>query len=267
MDYLIDHDIHVHTILSNCCSDEFMTKENIISHAVKKGYTSLCFTDHMWDQKVSGVSQWYSNQDVEHVKNILPIPKTKGDLKIYFGCETEYTGKDKIGISKVSYDVFDFIVVPVNHFHMVNFVRSDSITEEKDIAELFMARLEELTNLDLPWKKIGIAHLSSSTLFIEGDSENVLRYLDEKRMSLIFDFFAKEGAGIELNACCFKTDKNFGDKPSSKMYLMAKDAGCKFYCCSDGHTREKLNYENSYLADFVKFLNLKESDKYMISGV
>lgn len=264
MDYIIDHDIHIHTKLSSCSSDENMVKDSIIAFAVAEGYKSLCFTDHTWDKDVPGASQWYSTQDIDHVRKTLPIPKKIGDLKIYFGCETEFVGGGKIGINEKNFSLFDFIIIPPNHYHMVDFVRPGTITGEEETAKFFMTRLEELTELNLPWEKIGIAHLSTKLIYKTGDHENVFKYIARDRMLKVFDFFAKKGTGIELNADCFKEDNNFDERPSTKVYRLAKEAGCKFYCGSDAHHLDKLDYNRTHIHDFVKYLGLKESDKYII---
>jgi histidinol phosphatase-like PHP family hydrolase len=155
----IIHDLHQHSVLSACCHDRDMTPERLLANAIEEGYDTICITDHAWDARVPGASKWYAPQTVEHILQSLPLPSS-GDIRFCFGCETEYCGGNKPGLNKTSYELFDFIVIPINHFHMIDFVRPSAINTPELITNLFLTRLEELQQLDLPWNKIGIPHLT-----------------------------------------------------------------------------------------------------------
>ena len=78
---------------------------------------------------------------------------------------------------------------------MKNFVRPEHIASPRQIADLFMDRLEEIGQLDIPHEKVGIAHITCGLIYKE-DPPQVFKLLDEKRMRSIFDVFAKKGDGV-----------------------------------------------------------------------
>lgn len=258
----INHDLHQHSFLSSCSSDPNMTPQALLSNAIDNGYDTICITDHLWDSSVPGAMEWYKSQDIEHIQQALPLPSAKG-VRFCFGCETEYCGGDKLGLSRRSFDLFDFVIIPVNHFHMIDFVRPSSYNTASLLAELMLSRLEELQGLNLPWEKIGIAHFTTSLVFSEGKYEEVFEYMPEERLLDIFRFFAKNGTGIELNAASFKEGRECDFDTLLRPYLLAKQAGCKFYFASDAHGVDHLPIKDE-LEPIVKLLGLKKEDIYEI---
>ncbi|MDD4368276.1 MAG: PHP domain-containing protein [Oscillospiraceae bacterium] len=256
----IKHDLHQHSILSDCCRDPQMTPQTMLEHAVKSGYDTICITDHYWDTLAPGADDWYIPQNTEHVTKSLPLPKAPG-VRFCFGCETEYCGGEKIGIAPASYDRFDFIIVPVNHFHMTDFTRPSEITAPGDIARLMMKRLEELQRLPLPWKKVGIAHFTCTTTRLNRSLAEVFDSMPQSRLRDIFRFFAREGTGIELNACAFPA--NEPKESLYRPYRIALEAGCRVYFGSDAHKKEELEVK-SRLEPVAEALNLTESCVYHI---
>ena len=258
----VNHDIHLHTRLSDCCHDERMTAEAVLAHAVQKGYDTICITDHCWDSAVPGASGWYAPQTVGHVFSAGPLPESK-DVRVCMGCETEYCGGKKLGLSRAAFDRFDFVVIPPNHFHMKDFVRPSEISTPEAIAELVMTRLEELQSLDLPWRKIGIAHLSCGLMNVGGTVTEVFRLMPAERLEKIFRTFARRGTGIELNAGCFpdKAPEDFAE--IMRPYHIAQEAGCRFYFSSDAHKLESLEID-AKLAPVIADLQLTKEQLYII---
>ena len=196
----INHDLHTHTGLSLCSPDKGFKAEHTVNFAKENDYSMVCFNDHFWDADVPGAMEWYQHQNMNHIKQLLPLPDGS-PVKVLFGCETEYCGGVKIGVAPAHYDDFDMIVVPVNHFHMVDFVRPPEYDTEEKIAELLLLRLEELCELNLPWTKIGIAHLNA--YFGRAEQYIADMKIPESRLREVYRFLSKQGAGIEFNAGCF----------------------------------------------------------------
>lgn len=238
-----------------------MTPQRLLDHAVASGYDIVAITDHLWDSAVPGASEWYAPQDIDHVRQALPLPQHPG-IDYLFGCETEYCGGTKLGLARAHFDLFDIVVIPVNHTHMIGFVRPPEITTEAQMAELIPERLEQLQALDLPWRKVGIAHLSAKIMFREGDVGRILALMDSARLARIFDRFASLGAGIELNAGTFAQWKENPDV-WLKLYRLAKRAGCRFYCASDAHRVETMDSIGQILPEVVDALGLTEADRFI----
>ena len=258
----IRHDYHMHSTLSACCHDERMTPAAILASAIEQGYDELCLTDHLWDADVPGASSWYHPQDIRHLRSALPLPRSE-KVRFLFGCETEYCGGDKLGLARGHFDLFDFVVIPTTHMHMRGFVRPENVTTEEQMAELYVERLEELVRLDLPWRKIGIAHLTCGLIFREGDVGQVLRLLDEDRLLRVFDKLARAGAGIELNASCMAS---WQDDPDTwlRPFRLARMAGCLFYSATDAHEVEHLGKIVSTIPGVAEALELTGRDRYRI---
>jgi Histidinol phosphatase and related hydrolases of the PHP family len=262
-DFSCTHDYHLHTHLSACCHDEKLTPQFIADFAKAHQYKGVCVTDHVWSRDVAGASSWYAPQDISHIQENLPLPQL-ADLPFFFGCETEYIGGSKLGLTKENMDAFDFVVIPVNHMHQIGFVRPPEITAVKDIAELVTARLEQLLDLPLPFHKIGIAHLTCSLMHREGDVAEVIECMDTERLKRIFDMLAKKGAGIELNAA--SSFNGYDENPEAylRLYRLARDAGCLFYCSSDAHKCVELEGVEKKLPRIVQALGLTRAQQYII---
>ncbi len=258
----ITHDYHFHSTLSPCCHDPKHRPEVALAAAVEFGYEELCLTDHLWDADVPGASDDYRPLNIQHVRSALPLPQHE-KVRFFHGCETEYCGGDKLGLARAHFDLFDFVVIPTTHMHMHGFVRPEHVTTEAQLVELYTERLEELLRLDLPWSKIGIAHLTTLHIFRKGDVGWIMRNLDEKRMMRVFDLFAQRGTGIELNASCLR---NWEKDPDTwlRVYRMAKKAGCLFYSGSDAHSVENLALVRAIVPGVVDALGLSSNDRYII---
>ena len=261
MSFPIDHDLHCHSVLSSCSGDPAQSKERLLAHAKQYNYTVQCITDHLWDNLVPGASGWYRPQDVEHVKQNLPLPQDDR-VRMVFGCETEYCGGKKLGLHPSHFDEFDMIVIPPNHFHMKDFVRPSCYDTEEKVADLLVERLEQLTELDLPWHKVGIAHLNGGLVFAEGDPYLVFHFVDEKRFRSVARKLAQLGAGIDLNCSCFRPGWRAHEDDALRMFRFAKEEGCKFYLASDAHSPGELDMVPQYAPEIVALLGLTEAHQW-----
>ena len=258
----VNHDLHCHSFISACCTDETCTAEAVYKQAKELEYDTLCLTDHLWDSAVPGASDWYAPQNIEHVlpgKQYANVP----GLRCLHGCETDYTGNGHLGLAKEHFDLFDFVVIPPNHMHMKGFVRPQDVTTPAQMALLFTARLDEISRLDIPMEKVGIAHITCPLLFREGKVCDVVRLMDEDKLHEIFARFAARGAGIELNKGAFGEMKEDPDTVL-RLYRIAKEEGCKFYCSSDSHTLAGYRNMAELLTPVVEALGLTEDDRYII---
>lgn len=257
------HDIHCHSYLSVCSSDPACTAEAVFRQAQEWGYDTLCLTDHLWDDDVPGASDFYAPQNIEHVLSAKPYARSEGGMRCLLGCETEYVGGGKLGLTREHFDLFDFVVIPPNHMHMKGFVRPEGVVTAAQMAELYTSRLEEISALDIPMEKVGIAHPNCSLLFAEGRVTDVIRLMDEDRLQNVFATFARRGAGIELNAFDF-SEMNVDADACLRLYRIAKQNGCRFYAASDGHSLPEYEGVRKNLPAVVEALGLTEADRYLI---
>ncbi len=261
MKYIYDHDLHIHSYLSSCSKDKNQNPKTIIKYAEDYNLNTICLTDHFWDGKVLGASLWYIPQNFRHISKAKPLPQSDG-IRFLFGCEAEVTKNNVLGISKGVIDQLDFIVIPTNHFHMRGFTVSKKDGKSVSaMAKNWIERLDHVLNMDLPFNKIGIAHLACPSMApkneLIGDTINAIP-TDE--MYRLFKKAKQVGVGIELNAddLLFKyADSDIMLKP----FRIAKECGCKFYLGSDAHHPEFLYSSKELFEKAIDLLELEETDK------
>lgn len=264
MRYTVDNDLHIHSCLSSCSSDPEQTSWRILEYAKTYGLKTVCLTDHFWDSAVPGASEWYAPQDFEHISKSKPLPQSD-EIRFLFGCEADMDKNMQIGLSEERISEFDFIIIPTTHLHMQGFTSYDEdISDVSMRAKTWVKRLDALLAKDLPFEKIGIAHLACK--LIAPTREEYLKTLSlipEDEMRRLFEKAAKLGVGIELNS----SDMSFSDEEADvvlRPFRIAKECGCKFYFGSDAHHPAGLDSAPEKFERAVSLLGLTEDDKFVI---
>ena len=168
-----------------------------------------------------------------------------------------------VGVSEKMMDRFEFIIIPTTHLHMMGFTldEKDGSTERR--AELYVERFARLMEKDLPWHKIGLAHITCPLLnnTYDGVYLDTLKLIKDETFAELFSKAAKIGMGIELNEYIENYE---GEELEVHMniYRIAKNAGCKFYFGSDAHTPDGLRKAPPRFEKFIDLLDLKEEDKF-----
>lgn len=266
MSFKFDHDYHIHSKVSLCSNDEGQTNERILKYAKDNRLSEIVLTDHFWDAKIPKASPWYQKQGIEHVRSALPLPEDK-DVRFLFGAETEFNRNCIVAMEKETFDEFDFVIIPTTHLHMrgLTITEADYDAEDDTRSRLWVSRMDALLSQDLPFHKIGIAHLACP-LFDKRSREHYLRALDNissDEMERVFAKAARLGVGIELNA----GDLDFKDQEADnvlRMFKIAKSQGCKFYCGSDAHHPAELDRARSIFERALPMLDLSENDRFYI---
>jgi len=237
---IVDHDLHVHTIFSDCCCDADSIPEHILPRAAEAGLRTIGFADHMWDSSVPGASAWYRPQNFDHIRRVrrLMPPDTAG-VRVLFGCETEYCGDGKVGISPEVAEELDFVLIPVSHFHMSGFVRPRAIDQPADVAALLVARFNEVMGLGLA---TGIAHPFLPLGFKQATDE-IVALIPDGQLTDCFGRAAERRVSIEITTSFFPglnggEPPGFHDETFLRLLTLARGAGCLFHFASDTHTLE-----------------------------
>jgi hypothetical protein len=167
---------------------------------------------------------------------------------------------------------FDFFIIPTTHLHMngLTIAQSDVDSPDTNIirARLWVSRLEGLLKQDLPFKKIGIAHLACGLNNNRGTFEDYLctmNAIPDADMERLFAIAAERGCGIELNQDDILRMMKATDEVC-RMFRIAKGMGCKFYMGSDSHHPKSLLLAKERFEYAVDILGLCESDKFVIGG-
>ena len=265
MRYVYDHDYHIHSQLSSCSSDPEQTPERLLEYAQANGLTSMVLTDHHWDESVPGASDWYAPQDYQWIKQSLPLPQRE-DIKFMFGCECDMDKYFTLGMAREHFDRFDFVVIPTTHLHMRGFTISEEDAGSLERrAELWVERLDKLLNMDIPFRKVGIAHLACGLIANSSreDYLKVMGMLPENELHRLFEKAAQVGVGIELNY----SDMSCSDEEADvvlRPFRIAKEHGCKFYMATDSHHPASLEKAKAVFERTIDRLGLTEDDKFHI---
>lgn len=269
MKFKFDHDLHVHSHLSLCSEDPAHNNERILKYAEERDFHTVCLTNHFWDEKVEGCGGYgYEIQNYAWIKQALPLPQSD-KVHFLFGCETEMSKDMQLGVSKERMKEFDFIIIPTTHLHFRNFTLKEEDDTVKGRANAWVKRFDAVLDKDLPFEKIGIAHLTSSCMarfMFDNRFDPRQRLLDilseipSDEMYRLFKKAANVGVGIEFHAGCM----TFNDDEADIMlrpYRIAKECGCKFYCGTDAHkVCEEVSVNHFDKA--IELLGLEESDKF-----
>ncbi len=259
MRYIADHDFHIHSTISPCCHDPNQTPQAIYEYAKRNNYRKICLTNHLWDETVESVAQWHEKQRFEFLTSALPLPND-GSVKFCFGAETDMDMNYVVGISKERIDEFDFIVVPTTHLHLSGYTIERGVDTIQGRVDAWINRFRELLKKDLPFYKMGIAHLTCGHIFGDRTPEVIANIPDDVLYEL-FTESAEKGLGIELNIKSLNLNdelKNIIFRP----YYIAKDCGCKFYLGSDSHKVKALDEAKDNFENIITILDLQESDKF-----
>lgn len=265
MRYVYDHDLHIHSRVSLCSNDPEQTNERILQYAKDNHLNTICLTDHFWDEAIplAAPSDFYRVQNFAHITKARPLPQAEG-IRFLFGCETEMDQFMTVGITKARLAELDFIIVPTTHFHFKDFNIPSSFSTPAQKADFWLKKLHALLDMDLPFHKMGVAHLTCGLI---GDTQeqllNTLEALPTAALEKVFTKAAKCGIGIELNA----DDMNYAPQEAETIlrpYRIAKGVGCKFYMGSDAHHPDWLEKSPAIFERAIDALELTEEDKFRL---
>ena len=260
----VDHDLHIHSRVSPCAGPEGDTQlpENILKYAEKNKFHAICLTDHYWDETVSGAEHtWYVELHTQRLRSVLPLPQSD-KVRFLFGCEIEMNMNNVLGLAPEHYDNFDFVVIPTNHLHQSGVTcRGDEDVAER--AGLWCSRLDHVLEQNLPFHKIGIAHLTDTGIMGGKGYLEALQLISDEAYIRLFRKAANRGVGIELNF-------NWLNTPDDEMeihlrpYRIAKAEGCKFYLGSDAHAMFQFEHMKENFQKITDLLQLDDSHKFII---
>ena len=263
MKFKIDHDYHIHSGLSTCSGCAEQNPQSILQYAKENGLSRICLTDHYWDSAVPGASDWYAPQNFEHIASAKPLPQADG-VSFYFGCETDMDRHKTLGIPTERFGDFNFVIIPTTHLHMDGFTISlDDIGSNERRAALWIERFDRLLDADLPFHKIGVAHLACKLInkISRADYLATLDLIPTAEMERLFAKAAERGCGIELNGSDMRFEEN-ETKTVLRMFRIAKYQGCKFYYGSDAHLPTSFSGRIPATERAIELLGLQECDKF-----
>ena len=173
-----------------------------------------------------------------------------------------------LGISPERCDSFDFINIAISHLHFPGLTADESdYASEERIADLWVRRLDAVLSMDIPFYKVGIAHMTCILLpsNTNADEAKIIDMIPDSVFSELFECAAGLGVGIELNTDAF-TPSDEKMEHMLRPYRIAKDCHCRFYLGSDAHSRDEFCGDKRAFKRAVSLLGLTDADRYRIPG-
>lgn len=261
MRFIADHDFHIHSTVSSCCKDINQTPRTIFEYAVKNNYNKICLTNHFWDENVESRANWHPDHVYSNIITDLPLPQSE-NVRFLLGVETDMDFDNVLGISQEKLEEFDFVIVATTHLHLAGHTVKNKIETPEEAAFYWFDKIEALLKMDLPFKKMGIAHMTCGHIFKNRTTE-VIKLLQNERLYEVFQKCASKGIGIELNMKTLEMSEE-EKQILLRPYYIAKDCGCKFYLGSDSHKVTSLENAKKNFEHIITTLDLKESDKFIL---
>ena len=265
MSFRIDHDYHIHSVLSACSNDPEQSTQNILQYALDNQLNTLVLTDHYWDNTVPGASDWYKPQDFAWISQAKPLPQHE-TCRFLFGCETDMNYSGVIGVPESRFDDFDFIIIPTTHLHMPGFayLAEDGDTVEKRAA-VFTRRFEQFLHLNVPYHKVGLAHITCPLIMPENDQYvKVLNCVTDATFAELFSGCAEKGCGVEINLPLRQLTDEAIRESCLRPYRIAREQGCKFYVGSDSHHPNGFDGVCDKFRLAAEILGLTEDDQFVL---
>lgn len=254
-----------------CSGDPNQTPARILQYAVEEGFTAVALTDHFWDETVPMPQggwgpDFYTSQNWPHIQKQLPLPRHEG-IRFLFGAEVDMTLDGSVGISFERLAQMDMALISISHFHCTDFtIRAEDAATAEGRAQVLLDKLELLLTYDLPWHKIGLAHLTGPKLG-GGDPAvhcEVLRLVKGERLTNLFKKAAALGVGIELNTATFRFGDDAEEQAVVDFYAHAKACGCKFFFGSDAHGAAQFEPHRQRGQAMADALALTEADIFRV---
>ena len=227
----IDHDLHVHTYLSDGCD----TAAVMIAEAEAVGLHTLGFADHVWDEPTG-------RDIVLRLHGELGAVSTA--LRVLVGCEAETYAPGRFSVSAEFARSVDFVLLACNHFHL------DCVAKARDDSPRAIA--EHMLMFFHSAVTSGLATVIPHPFIAYGYTEQYGRAIDAISDGEFLDAFglaAERGVGIELTLDDFPVAESgsygWGSAPVDtplRFLSLARQAGCKFTFASDAHRSGKLRY-------------------------
>ncbi len=251
MRYLVDHDLHNHSHVSPCSRDPRQTKEAILAYALTNGYSLVGLTDHLWPDTRDII--WPHMQEIPQssrcrfLKGAEVDMDMNGDLLLYDD-ELKY---------------IDYFILALTHVHLVGCVTDPQKAplSVEDTAAYIKERLKRAFSMNLPFERVGLAHITWIPQPAGHDVTECLSLFSDWEWEEIFSKVAALGMGVELNF----DPKDYSSEQLPlilKPYQIAKKIGCKFYCGGDAHKPEDFCSKRNRFESIVDLLTLTEDDKW-----
>jgi len=231
----LDHDLHVHTYLSACCSDrEHQRPAEILVLAEEMGVKTIGFADHVWQNPNLAPSNWYRPQDASQIDKIRSdLSAISTNIRVFVGCEADTIAPGKFSITPDFAQQLDFVLLACSHFHMKDFVEQPVSIAPRDIAKhmlkFFISGVSSGFATSIPHPMIPCGYMQYF--------DKAVKTISDVELLDVFALAESNGVGIEVTTAFIPSAvaPEFSIETSIRMLSLAKQAGCMFTLGSDAH--------------------------------
>ncbi len=252
MKYIIDHDLHNHSLVSPCSRDSRQSKEAILAYALTNNYSLIGLSDHLWPDTRDQI--WSYLED-------LPQSNRCRFLK---GAEVEMHMSGDVVIYDNELEKVDYYILALTHVHLLGYVTDPAKAplSVEATAQYVKERIYKALSMDLPFERVGLAHITWIPQPAGHHITECLALFSDQEWEDIFGRIAKLGMGVELNL----RPLDYSPEQLSQVlrpYQIAKRMGCKFYLGGDAHHPEDFTQNRvEKFQTIVDLLELTEDDKW-----
>jgi histidinol phosphatase-like PHP family hydrolase len=251
MRYIIDHDIHIHSQISPCSRDSRQTKEAILSYALTNNYALVGVTDHLWPDTRELV--WPALENLPQADS----------CRFLAGMEVDMDMHGNLLLQQEEFDKVDYFILALTHLHLLGCVTDPAKAplSVEDTAAYLKQRIYRAFEMDLPFERVGLAHITHIPQPKGHDITECLALFSDNEWADIFAKVAKRGMGVELNFNPFALNEQQLQAVLIP-YRIAKQQGCKFYLGGDAHHPETFGQNLKKFEKIIDLLDLTEEDKW-----
>ena len=255
----IDHDLHVHTYLSDCCTDKARhTPRSILSLAEKMGVRTVGFTDHVWVNPDIPPSDWYRPQNETQISRLRQdLGSISSSVRVLVGCESEIIAPGRFGISRAFAETLDFVLLPGGHFHMREFVEQPKSDAPRDIGRHLLKFFISAASSGLA---TAIAHPLKPIGFVDR-FDQAIGALSDMELLDAFGVAVEHKVAVEITTGFLPSQhmEPFSTETPIRFLSLAREAGCKFTFGTDAHD-PKRQRRLPELMHFVRTVGITEED-------
>ncbi|NLF37901.1 hypothetical protein GX586_00555 [bacterium] len=235
----VDHDVHVHTYLSDCCADkEHHRPAAILALAREMGVRTIGFSDHVWMNPAIEPSGWYRKQDATQITRLREdLSAIRTPVRVLVGCEADMRAPGQFGITRDFAATLDYTLLSCSHFHMRDFVEQPAGDTPGDLARHLLSFFTSgvasgvATSIAHPFLPCG--HMAQY--------DAIVAAISDAAFADAFGAAAANRVAIEVTCAFLPPDdgpRTWSIETPARMLSLAKRAGCRFTFGSDAHCAE-----------------------------
>ncbi|MDD3117604.1 MAG: PHP domain-containing protein [Victivallales bacterium] len=259
-----NHDLHLHTRLSPCCTDVNQTIPNLVAAARQMGLRKIGMADHAWLQSDTVPAGWQPNRAGFAVRNRAIAAITPPPV-VLRGCEADTFGPGRFSIDRRFAARCDYVILAANHFHFRALVDQPTTVTPQGVGDhmirMFLAAVRShLANI--------IPHVFMPMGYWEY-YEPAIAAIPDKIFLEVFQETAAADVAVEITPVYLPPPpggirRTWNLATPLRVLTLARQAGCRFVFGSDAHALVAMS-QLRQLSPLIQALALEEKDLHPLA--